>query len=150
MIRAATLHDIPKLQVIRGAVRENVLSNPALVTLADYEAHIVGHGRSWVAEVDGEIVGFSAADGERATIWALFVDPAHEAHGHGRPLLDTAPSRSSVASQEVFHPVGWDAAQAHALLSALPDLAAWDPRAGAGLVACRASAVSGPRRARRR
>lgn len=90
MIREATLHDIPRLQVIRGAVRENVLSNPALVTLADYTAHIVGHGRTWVAEVDGEIVGFSAADGEHATIWALFVDPAHEARGHGRPLLDRA------------------------------------------------------------
>ncbi len=90
MIRAATLDDIPRLQVIRGAVRENVLSNPALVTLADYAAHIVGHGRTWVAEVDGEIVGFSAADGEHATIWALFVDPAHEAHGHGRRLLAPA------------------------------------------------------------
>lgn len=90
MIREATLRDIPRLQVIRGAVRENVLSNPALVTLADYEAHIVGRGRTWVAEVDGEIVGFSAADGEQATIWALFVDPAHEAHGHGRRLLARA------------------------------------------------------------
>nr|WP_293174450.1 GNAT family N-acetyltransferase [Nannocystis sp.] len=90
MIREATLRDIPRLQVIRAAVRENVLSNPGLVTLADYEAHIVGHGRTWVAEVEGEIVGFSSADGERATIWALFVDPVHEARGHGRRLLAPA------------------------------------------------------------
>lgn len=90
MIREATLGDIARLQEIRGAVCENVLSNPGLVTLADYEAHIVGHGRSWVAEVDGEIVGFSSADGERATIWALFIDPAHEARGHGGRLLAIA------------------------------------------------------------
>lgn len=90
MIREATLHDIPRLKEIRAAVRENVLSNPGLVTLADYEAHIVGHGRTWVAEVDGEIVGFSSADGERATIWALFVEPRHESRGYGRRLLAPA------------------------------------------------------------
>jgi len=90
MLREATPRDIPRLQEIRGAVRENVLSNPALVTLGDYEAHILGHGRTWVAEVDGEIVGFSSADGERATIWALFIDPAHEARGLGRQLLARA------------------------------------------------------------
>lgn len=90
MIREATLQDIPRLQEIRAAVRENVLSNPALVTLADYEAHIVGHGRTWVAEEGGQIVGFSSADGERSTIWALFLDPAHEGRGHGRRLLDRA------------------------------------------------------------
>ncbi len=89
-IRPAVLADIPRLQQIRGAVRENVLSNPALVTLADYEAFIAGHGRTWVAEVDGQIVGFSAADGDDASIWALFVDPAHERRGHGRRLLAPA------------------------------------------------------------
>ena len=90
MLREATLHDIPRLQEIRAAVRENVLSNPALITLADYEAHIVGHGRTWVAEVDDRIVGFCSADGERATIWALFLDPAHEARAYGRRLLGGA------------------------------------------------------------
>lgn len=89
-IRMATLSDIPRLQEIRAAVRENVLNNPALVTLADYHAHIDGRGRTWVAEHDGEIVGFSSADRETASIWALFVDPAHAGRGHGRRLLDQA------------------------------------------------------------
>src|SRR5690606_27101769 len=70
--------------------RENVLNNPALVTTADYVDHIEGRGRSWVCEEDGAIVGFSSADGRTATIWALFVDPAHERRGVGRLLLEPA------------------------------------------------------------
>jgi GNAT superfamily N-acetyltransferase len=89
-IRMATSTDISRLQEIRAAVRENVLSNPALVSLADYEAHIHGRGRTWVAEHDGHIVGFTSADRETASIWALFVDPAHAGRGHGRRLLDRA------------------------------------------------------------
>ncbi len=88
--RLATLADIPRLQEIRAAVRENVLRTPGRVTVADYEAHIEGRGRTWVAEHDGRIVGFASADGDTATIWALFVDPAHEGHGHGRRLLALA------------------------------------------------------------
>ncbi len=89
-IRGATLTDIPRLREIRAAVRENVLRTPGLVTLADYEAHIVGRGRTWVAELDGHIVGFAAADGETASIWALFVDPEYAGRGLGRLLLAPA------------------------------------------------------------
>lgn len=89
-LRSATLADIPRLREIRAAVRENVLSTPGRVTVADYEAHIIGHGRTWVAEHDGRIVGFASADGATASIWALFVDPDHAGHGHGRRLLDAA------------------------------------------------------------
>jgi len=89
-IRLATLQDIPRMSEIRLAVRENRLSDPGRVTVADYEDFVHGRGRSWVLEQDGQIVGFSAADGETATIWALFVDPAHEARGHGRRLLQPA------------------------------------------------------------
>ncbi len=89
-IRLATLADIPRLSEIRLAVRENQLSNPGRITVADYEDYVAGRGRSWVAEDDGVIVGFAAADGENQTIWALFVDPAHERRGHGRRLLTAA------------------------------------------------------------
>lgn len=89
-VRLATLADIPRLSEIRLAVRENQLSNPGRITLADYEDYVAGRGRSWVAEDDGVIVGFAAADGENQTIWALFVDPAHERRGHGRRLLAAA------------------------------------------------------------
>jgi GNAT superfamily N-acetyltransferase len=88
--RQAELADIPRLQVIRAAVRENILSNPALVTVPDYEEHIRGPGRSWVCEEDGVILGFSSAHPGGRSIWALFVDPAHERRGIGRALLDHA------------------------------------------------------------
>jgi GNAT superfamily N-acetyltransferase len=90
VVRMANSSDIPRLQEIRAIVRENVLRNPGLVTLADYEAHIAGRGRTWVAEDDGRIVGFASADRETASIWALFVDPGHAGRGHGRRLLDRA------------------------------------------------------------
>jgi GNAT superfamily N-acetyltransferase len=89
-IRPATRADIPQLQIIRAAVRENVLRNPGRVTTADYEAHIDGRGRTWVAELDGAIVGFVAADGQQRWLWALFVDPAHEGRGVARALLPAA------------------------------------------------------------
>lgn len=89
-VRRATSHDIPRMSEIRLAVLENQLSNPGRIIRADYEDFVHGRGRSWVSEQDGQIVGFSAADGESATIWALFVDPAHERRGHGRHLLAAA------------------------------------------------------------
>lgn len=88
--REAELADIPRLQVIRAAVRENILSNPALVTVPDYEEHIAGPGRSWVCLADGVIVGFSSAHPDHRSIWALFIEPAHERRGIGRALLDLA------------------------------------------------------------
>lgn len=89
-IRQATRADIPRLQIIRAAVRENVLRNPGRVTVRDYEEHIDGRGRTWVAERAGAIVGFVSADGEKHWLWALFVDPAHEGRGVGRALLAAA------------------------------------------------------------
>src|SRR5688500_18903635 len=89
-LREARLDDIPRLREIRAAVRENVLNNPGLVTTRDYEEHIAGYGRTWVCERDGAIVGFASADGRTATLWALFVDPAHERRGVGRELLARA------------------------------------------------------------
>ena len=46
-IRLATLADIPRLSEIRLAVRENQLSNPGRITVADYEDYVAGRGRSW-------------------------------------------------------------------------------------------------------
>lgn len=90
MLRPATREDIPQLQLVRTAVRENVLRTPGKVTVRDYEEHIDGRGRTWVAERDGVIVGFVAVDGDKHWMWALFVDPAHEGRGIGRALLAPA------------------------------------------------------------
>lgn len=85
--RLAVPADLPEIKRIRFSVRENVLSDPSRITDADYAAMFGVRGQTWVRELDGEIVGFACAfhDGR---IWALFVDPAHEGHGHGRALHD--------------------------------------------------------------
>jgi GNAT superfamily N-acetyltransferase len=88
--RRATEADIPAMSRIRLAVRENALSNPARITETMYRNFLDALGRGWVAELDGEIIGFSYADRTDASIWALFVDPAREGLGAGSRLLRLA------------------------------------------------------------
>jgi ribosomal protein S18 acetylase RimI-like enzyme len=89
VIRRATVSDIDQLIRIRGAVSENRLRDPASVTRADYEWFIAGV-RVWLAEINGQVAGFSAGDPRDGTIWALFVDPAQEGAGFGALLLAKA------------------------------------------------------------
>lgn len=88
-IRPATHADIPALQRIRLAVRENVLSDPSRVTDADVAGHLDALGRGWVAERDGVPVGFAFGRTTDGEVWALFVDPDHEGLGAGARLHDT-------------------------------------------------------------
>jgi GNAT superfamily N-acetyltransferase len=84
--RTATRDDIPGMQVVRNAVKENMLSDPALVKDADYIPFLESHGRGWVA-IDAErIVGFAIADLEEENVWALFLLPEWEGHGIGTDL----------------------------------------------------------------
>lgn len=86
--REASVEDIKQIQVVRNSVKENMLSNPALVTDADCEDYITRRGKGWVCEADSKIVGFAIADLIKHNIWALFVDPAYEGKGIGRKLHD--------------------------------------------------------------
>ncbi|MGF6848256.1 GNAT superfamily N-acetyltransferase [Chitinophaga sp. W3I9] len=86
IFREATTADIPGLQRVRGAVKENVLNNPDLVTTSDYIQYLTTDGRGWLCESAGVIVGFAIVDTHRHNIWALFVDPRTEAVGVGREL----------------------------------------------------------------
>lgn len=88
--RRAVAADIPDIMRIRLAVRENTLSDPALVTPAMCEDYLDTLGRGWVCEDDGVIVGFSYAARRDASIWALFVLPEHEGRGIGKRLLQLA------------------------------------------------------------
>lgn len=85
MLRAARREDIPAMHRIRLLVRENRLRS-SVVTEADYASLIEDHGRGWVAEEHGQIVGFAIGNVINGNIWALFVDPDHEGSGHGRRL----------------------------------------------------------------
>jgi GNAT superfamily N-acetyltransferase len=87
-IREVIPNDIPTLARLRISVRENVLSNPDLITQADYTEFLFKRGKGWVCEVNGEVVGFSIVDLVDKNVWALFLDPDYEKRGIGRQLHD--------------------------------------------------------------
>lgn len=89
LLREALPADIPQLQKVRHSVKENVLSDPRLVTDEDCLDYITNRGKGWVAEIDGEIVGFAIADIAGSNIWALFIDPRFEKRGIGKKLHQT-------------------------------------------------------------
>ena len=75
---------------IRLAVTENRLRDPSRVTQQMYEDFLERDGRGWLAQIDGVTVAFSYANRLDGTIWALFVDPAHEGKGLTKMLLGLA------------------------------------------------------------
>ena len=88
-IREAQIADIPQIQVVRNSVKENMLSDPALVPDKDVEDYIIKRGKGWVSEVDSVITGFAIVSVTDNNVWALFMDPAFEAKGMGKKLHDT-------------------------------------------------------------
>ena len=99
-IRQATLEDVADLERVRGLVRENRLSAP--IPRERVVAALEERGRGWVAEHEGEVVGFSFADEPEPSIWAVFLLPQWEGRGLGRRLLDEA--------------VGWLRSRGHATI----------------------------------
>lgn len=90
IFRQATRDDIPEMARIRLAVTENRLRDPARVTRQMYEDFLERDGRGWVAQLDGATVAFSYANWTDGSIWALFVEPAHEGKGLAKVLLGLA------------------------------------------------------------
>lgn len=88
IFREATIEDIPQIQVVRNSVKENMLSNPALVSNEDCKIYLTQKGKGWVCEMDDCIVGFSIVDVKDKNVWALFVHPAFEAKDIGKKLHD--------------------------------------------------------------
>ncbi len=89
IIREAKTTDIKQIQVVRNAVKENILSNPNLVTDQDCEEFITTKGKGWVCEIDQKVIGFAIADLKGNNIWALFLDPKFEKMGIARQLHKT-------------------------------------------------------------
>ncbi len=88
-IREATVNDIAQIQIVRNAVKENMLSDPALVSDEDCREFITVRGKGWVCDVEGKVVGFAIVDMKDHNIWALFVTPSFEKRGIGKALHDT-------------------------------------------------------------
>jgi len=88
IIRQAELSDIPQIQIVRHTVKENILTNPDLVTDAHCVEFISQRGKGWVCEIENLIVGFSIVDLQENNIWALFMRPEFEKKGIGRKLHD--------------------------------------------------------------
>lgn len=84
--REARIEDIKQIQIVRNSVKENTLSNPALVSDLDCEDFMFSRGKGWVCEIDNRIVGFAIADLKENNIWALFLLPEFEGNGIGKKL----------------------------------------------------------------
>ena len=84
--REAVIADVPQIQVVRNAVKENVLSNPALITNDAVVDFIKNRGKGWVAEKNGIVIGFAIVDVLENNIWALFILPEQENKGIGKTL----------------------------------------------------------------
>jgi len=82
----AAAEHIPAMHRVRMSVRENVLSNPNLVTEKDYLEMLENNGKGWVCFEGGELVGFAIVDLKKRNIWALFVSPNSENQGIGKKL----------------------------------------------------------------
>lgn len=88
IFREAQVTDILQIQVVRNAVKENRLSDPALVSDEDCENYLLHRGKGWVCEKDDKIVGFAIVDLFDHNVWALFVHPEFENKGIGKKLHD--------------------------------------------------------------
>ena len=121
IFREALTADVPQIQVVRHSVKENILSNPALVTDEDCIEFLTVRGKGWVCEADNTIAGFAIADLKEYNIWALFLHPDFEGKGIGKELhrlmmdwyfsqtnhtawLGTAPD---TRAQEFYRQQGW-------------------------------------------
>ena len=88
LIRQASPNDIFQIQIVRNSVKENMLSDPALVTDDMCHDYITRRGKGWVCEIDNRIVGFSIVSIINKNVWALFIHPDFESKGIGRRLHD--------------------------------------------------------------
>ena len=125
--REAQLIDIPAIQVVRNAVKENTLSDPALVPDTDVADYITRRGKGWVCETNNSIAGFAIVSVADKNVWALFIDPCYEGLGIGKILhremlnwyfsqanetlwLGTAPG---TRAEKFYREAGWAEAGIH-------------------------------------
>lgn len=93
-IRIAQRNDVDTLFDIRTSVTENYQSREEIaelgITPASVAAMLETDCRAWIAELDGQPIGFAIANATEATIFGIFVLPAFENRGAGRALMQQA------------------------------------------------------------
>jgi GNAT superfamily N-acetyltransferase len=87
VLRQAVRSDLPDLLRVRYAVLENRPSR--IIPDSQVIEALEVAGRGWVIELDGVIAAFAIGNAVTGSVFALFVDPAHQGHGYGRRLHDT-------------------------------------------------------------
>ena len=95
IIREAQQADIPDMFRIRLAVRENVMSLRELeeffgVTPESIARFLAEEGKGWMADEEGDAVGFSLGGRKDRCLFALFVLPEFEGRGIGTALMQAA------------------------------------------------------------
>lgn len=89
IFREAQIKDIHQIQIVRNSVKENTLSDPAIVPDKDVVDYLTNRGRGWVCEINNAIVGFAIVSVSDKNVWALFIHPGFEKRGIGRRLHDS-------------------------------------------------------------
>ena len=127
IFREAKTTDIPQIQIVRNSVKENMLSDPALVPDKDVEDYIYNRGKGWVCMIDNTVVGFAIVSVTDHNVWALFIQPGFDKKGIGKKLHDemmdwyfsqtntaiwlgTAPG---TRAEKFYRKVGWKEAGTH-------------------------------------
>ncbi len=96
-IRDMDAGDIRRCIWVRTHTREQCWTLEALTRVGVTEDAVsrllASSHMGWVCEQDGQIVGFSMADGSNGEFWVVAVLPDYEGRGIGRQLLKPLPSR---------------------------------------------------------
>jgi len=95
-VREATPDDVDAMFDVRTSVRENLLNEEQMrqlgITRDSVAAGLRSNLKGWIIEQDGQAAGFSLADRNTSSIFALFVRPEFERRGLGSALLQAAVS----------------------------------------------------------
>jgi GNAT superfamily N-acetyltransferase len=93
-IRVARPEDIETLFEIRTSVKENYQSREEIAQLGITPESVAQMLKTdccaWLAEINGQDVGFSLANATEKTILGVFVHPKFEQQGVGRSLMQAA------------------------------------------------------------
>ncbi len=93
-VRVAQANDIETLFEIRTSVTENYQSREEIAALGitpeSVEQMLATDCCAWIAEIDGQSIGFAIANATESTILGLFVRPNFEGQGAGRSLMQAA------------------------------------------------------------